>query len=163
MSHIEFGIFADRGKGDVDVVFEAAFGRNNGKKIGESQNAFAGVVGFHKSRDLIEEDEKLSEKFTFIGGGFGTCKVNFLNAIVNERLSGALSYITNSAECEDKRYEFLQTLFKRELREKCPEIDRIYFIKGGFKDDENVLMSYLNNFSGGIHCLCAERPYFIKK
>ena len=100
----------------------------------------------------------------FIGGGFGACKVNFMNAIVNKRASGQLSYITNSTECENEKYEFLQRLFEADLREKYPKIDRFYFVKGGdYKDGNNVLMSYLKKFSGGIHCLCAERPIFENK
>ncbi len=97
----------------------------------------------------------------FIGGGFGACKVNFMNAIINKRASGYLSYITNSAECENEKYEFLQKLFEADLRAKYPKIDRFYFVKGGdYKDGNNLLMSYLKKFSGGIHCLCAERPIF---
>lgn len=93
-----------------------------------------------------------------VSGAIGTYNVNFTNALVNKRQDG-MSYITNSVECADKRYEFLQNKFEEDVAKQYPQIDRFYYISGKInKKDENNIMKYLRELHGGIHCLCMEEP-----
>lgn len=91
-----------------------------------------------------------------IGGGYGVNTINFINAIVH-RNGNDLIYITNSCIGAGKDYEYLQMLFEEELKEKCPQIKKIYFIGGAVTNNKsNIVLEYLKQFKGGIHCLCAE-------
>ena len=95
-----------------------------------------------------------------VSGAIGNHKVNFLNSIVNKRNDG-ISYITNSVECKDKRFEFFQDKFEKDIMQKYPAIDRFYYVDGAMcEDGQNLAMKYLSEFRGGIHCLCAEEPDF---
>lgn len=90
-----------------------------------------------------------------IGGGYGNRTVNFINAIVHQEKDG-LIYITNSAEPE-KYGIYLQETFEKELKEKCPQITKVYFVRGAqIGKHSNILMEYLKQYRGGIHCLCCE-------
>lgn len=91
-----------------------------------------------------------------IGGGYGESEINFINSIVHKDKDD-LIYITNSAECGNKYYEYLQKLFAKDLKEKCPQNIKSYFVKGlVLPDKTNVILDYLKKYRGGIHCLCAE-------
>lgn len=91
-----------------------------------------------------------------IGGGYGANTINFINAIVHQN-GDDLIYITNSAESGNKYYEYLQTLFESALKEKCPQITKIYFVKGALAEkNSNIILEYLKRYKGGIHCLCSE-------
>ena len=90
-----------------------------------------------------------------IGGGYGLCTLNFMNAIVHQDADG-LIYITNSCKFGDKNYEYLQNLFEKDLLKKCPQITKVYFVQGAVLGDKStVTLEYLKR-KGGIHCLCAE-------
>ena len=91
-----------------------------------------------------------------IGGCYGVQTINFINAIVHKN-GDDLVYITNSGESKDKNYEFLQTLFEQDLKEKCPQIRKIHFVKGEITNKKsNIVLEYLKKYKGGIHCLCCE-------
>ncbi|MBQ4646548.1 MAG: hypothetical protein IJB79_04295, partial [Candidatus Gastranaerophilales bacterium] len=92
-----------------------------------------------------------------IAGGYGLGNINFMNAIVHKN-KGKLSYITNSAICGNIYLEYLQGLFEEDLRKKCPQIEKIYFIDGGMsKNNSNTILDYLKKYKGAIHCLCNEQ------
>ncbi|MBE7706962.1 MAG: hypothetical protein E7Z91_06960 [Cyanobacteria bacterium SIG30] len=105
--------------------------------------------------------EKMGFVPIMVSGALGNYKVNFMNAIVNKRNDGKLAYITNSAICDDKRYKFLQDKFEEDVSKACPQIDKFYYVQGAICDNnDNLMMRYLNELRGGIHCLCAEVPDF---
>jgi len=109
------------------------------------------------SSDVICDD---LEKNGFIpirvGGSYGLYTINFINAIVHQN-GDDLIYITNSCIGAGKDYEYLQMLFEKELKEKCPQITKVYFVKGAITDKKsNIILEYLKRHKGGIHCLCAE-------
>lgn len=149
---------------DNIFAFEEEFKEDGEKLTKQFKKALRKTELLYASaQEIGQQLEEKGFKPIFIGGGFGTCKVNFLNAIINKRPNGQLSYISNSTECENEKYRFFQNIFEQELKEIYPKIDRFYFIKGGdYKKGNNVIMSYLNDFKGAIHCLCAERPIFPK-
>ena len=86
-----------------------------------------------------------------------------MNAIVNKHEDGTISYITNSTECENEFISNIQKAFEEELREKAPNIDKVYFVCGN-KDyityDSNYIMDDLGIRNGGIHCMTLEEPNF---
>ena len=91
-----------------------------------------------------------------IGGGYGINTINFINSIVHQN-GNDLIYITNSGISGNKYYEYLQALFEQDLKEKCPQITKTYFVKGAIiQNKSNIILEYLKQFKGGIHCLCAE-------
>lgn len=99
-----------------------------------------------------------------IAGVYGP-KVNFLNAIVNKHKNGTISYITNSSK--DENFEFytkMQEMFEKDLRDKIPDISRVYFVEGKNSDYQghcgNYMMSTLYWQGGGIHCMSLEEPNF---
>lgn len=144
------------------LYLENEFGHNVNKFMKPLKKEQRKIKNLYADTETVVAELK-SKGFEpiLIGGGFGTHKVNFMNAIVNKRANGQLSYITNSTECNNEKYKFLQRLFEKDLREKYPKIDRVYFVKGAdYLNENNIMMSYLNEYSGGIHCLCAERPIF---
>ena len=87
--------------------------------------------------------------------------VNFMNAIVNQHQDGTISYITNSSKCKSKLLSKLQEDFEKELRQKVPNIDKVYFVRGKdeFEDCE-YLMENLAYRGGGLHCMTMEEPNF---
>ena len=89
--------------------------------------------------------------------------INFMNAIVNKHEDGTISYITNSTKCENEFISNIQKAFEEELREKAPNIDKVYFVCGN-KDyityDSNYIMDDLGIRNGGIHCMTLEEPNF---
>ena len=91
-----------------------------------------------------------------IGGGYGLHTINFINSIVHQN-GDDLIYITNSAQSGNKYYGYLQDLFEKDLKTKCPQIAKIYFVKGAVTNNKsNIVLEYLKQFKGGIHCLCCE-------
>ena len=109
--------------------------------------------------ELCKHLEKVGFIPIRIGGGYGLETINFMNAIVHQDGEN-LIYITNSGISKDKNYIFLQTLFEQELKKKCPQISKIYFVKGAPTDKgSNVILEYLKQHHGGIHCLCAEEMW----
>lgn len=105
--------------------------------------------------------------------------INFLNAIAFENKKGNISYITNSTKHTSPELEYLEELFKNDLKSKIKNVDNIYFISGGKKENtpnkstendlfslvsdrglptQNNIMSIFANRHGGIHCMCAEIP-----
>ena len=90
-----------------------------------------------------------------VAGNFGRSEVNFINSIVHKNDKG-LVYITNSTKHSTPVLEAMEELFEKDLREKCPQISKIYFVSGTISDTRNSLMMYLSELKGGIHCLCCE-------
>ena len=96
-----------------------------------------------------------------IGGGYSHKNVNFINAIANKHQTG-VSYITNSVQCHDDRYMIFQKMFEDEINKKYPKIDRLYYVQGSTScsDEKNIMMQYLNDLRGGVHCLVCEQIDF---
>lgn len=90
-----------------------------------------------------------------VAGNFGRGEVNFINSIVHQNDSGFI-YITNSTKHSSPVLEAMEELFEKNLKEKCPQINRIYFVSGTTSNTRNSLMMYLDELKGGIHCLCCE-------
>lgn len=89
--------------------------------------------------------------------------INFMNAIVNQHQDGTISYITNSTKCESPFISKIEKSFEEELRQKVPNIDKVYFVQGmkEFRtNDANYLMDNLAVCGGGIHCMTMEEPDF---
>ena len=89
--------------------------------------------------------------------------INFMNAIVNQHQDGTISYITNSTKCESEFVSKIEKSFEEELRQKVPNIKRVYFVEG-MKEFEtgmaNYMMDNLAVRGGGIHCMVMEEPNF---
>lgn len=95
-----------------------------------------------------------------IAGVYGR-NINFMNAIVNKRPSGAISYITNSSVCESSFISKIEEEFKADLMKKVPYCNRVYFVSGPIEENgENYLMYQLGTFGGGLHCMTSEEPNF---
>lgn len=92
--------------------------------------------------------------------------VNFMNAIVNKHPDGSLSYITGSSKCASELHSKLQEIFESDLREKLPNLDKIYFVEGKklYNDDDwvNSMMDIHQHYEAGVHCLALEEPDFEK-
>ena len=89
--------------------------------------------------------------------------INFMNAIVNLKDNGKMSYITNSPKHTLPFYEKLEEIFKKDLVEACPDIDKIYMVSGKMaQDNRNDITHNLEILHGGIHCMTAEVPDFDK-
>lgn len=90
--------------------------------------------------------------------------INFMNAIVNQKEDGSLTYITNSSECKNHIYTKLQKEFEKEIKQKVPNINSLYFIKGEEnkpnQHNSNYMIDTLRVQNGGIHCMALEEPYF---
>lgn len=95
-----------------------------------------------------------------IAGVYGR-NINFMNAIVNKRPSGAISYITNSSVCESPFISKIEEEFRADLMQKVPFCNRVYFVSGPIEENgENYLMYQLGTFGGGLHCMTVEEPNF---
>ena len=95
-----------------------------------------------------------------IAGVYGN-NINFMNAIVNKRASGAISYITNSSVCKSPFISRIEEEFKADLMQKVPYCNRVYFVSGPIEENgENYLMFQLGTFGGGLHCMTSEEPNF---
>lgn len=106
--------------------------------------------------ELCEKLEKKGFVPIRIGGGYGLNTINFINAIVHQD-GDDLIYITNSGISKNKNYIYLQALFEQDLKKVCPQISKVYFVKGAMTDKgSNIVLEYLKRHKGGIHCLCAE-------
>ena len=58
---------------------------------------------------------------------------------------------------EQRDVEQSEVDFQWYLTEKCPQITKTYFVKGAITNNKsNIILEYLKQFKGGIHCLCAE-------
>jgi len=96
-----------------------------------------------------------------IGGVYGK-SVNFMNAIVNKHIDGTISYITNSSVHNYyPEYIELQHKFETDLREKIPNIDKVYFVEGKNESRSQCYTSEILQYkNGGIHCMMLEEPDF---
>lgn len=103
--------------------------------------------------------------------------INYINAIAMKNKKDKISYITNSTESEYDGLNHLQNIFKNRLKERIPNVNRVYFVSGGQRTEEdrfyeqdysqglqfrNHIMDILANRQGGIHCMTAEVPDFDK-
>ena len=120
-------------------------------------------------------------------GGYYCPEINFMNAIAYTNKNNKISYITNSTKHTTAYLEYLEDLFKENLKNSVPDVEKIYFVSGGPKevlhnrktnkdesldlfsnnnlgiiDNQNTIMSILANRLGGIHCMSAEIPDFRK-
>ena len=89
--------------------------------------------------------------------------INFMNAIVNQHQDGTISYITNSTRCKSEFVSKIEKSFEEELRQKVPNIDKVYFVQGMKEFEEemsNYLMDNLSVRGGGLHCMTMEEPNF---
>ena len=113
-------------------------------------------------------------------GGYYSEDVCFMNSIAFKNGNDKVSLISNSTQYSCPELEYLQELFEKDLREKAPEIENIYFVSGGkttqptFEFDRarhlqttrfneyhhNVIMDFLGERLGGVHCMTAEIPDF---
>lgn len=118
------------------------------------------IARLKKAYDRDYEISEILEKNGFIpikiAGAFGRGPINYMNAIVQQTSDG-LVYITNSSKCHEALYCDMEEKFRQELMQKCPQIKRVYFVSGDMVDkNTNIMMDYLKNYLGGIHCLCCE-------
>lgn len=89
--------------------------------------------------------------------------INFMNAIVNKHIDGTISYITNSTRCDSPFVSKIEKEFEKELRDKVPNIDKVYFVQGMDEFDtqmSNYMMDNVHHRGGGIHCMTMEEPNF---
>lgn len=97
-----------------------------------------------------------------IAGIFNNGQINFLNAIVNKHDDGSISYITNSAKCDDKDSNEYEEKFKADLQNALNQqgikLKNIYFVSGDIdlNNHTNDIMQYLKTMGGGVHCLVCE-------
>lgn len=133
----------------------------------------------HSCEDNCKKLKEFGFKPIKIGGRY-LDDINYMNAIAMQNKSGNISYITNSTRKSYPELEFLEKLFKEQLKEKIPKIENIYFVSGGKRADKkgfldslsflyekglkrrNTIMDILANRLGGIHCMTAEIPDFTK-
>ena len=120
-----------------------------------------------KGKDVINTDEVIEAlklqgfEPIEIGGIFGLDGMaNFMNAVVNKHQDGTITYITTSTKCEKEDYSKLEKQFDKQLKEKVPNLKRIYHIHGGRAGQINIMMENLLELSGGLHCLTCEEPNF---
>lgn len=119
----------------------------------ERQNLYAN----HKK--VIKALKKIGFIPIEVAGVFGS-GVNFMNAIVNQHSNGKMTYITNGTMSINGKKNVFQEIFEQELRQKAPDIEKVYFINGVLDPETNFLMSELERFDGGLHCMVAEEPNF---
>ena len=118
--------------------------------------------GYSSAEETIEALKQAGFKPIEVAGVFGN-GINFMNAIVNKHNNGEISYITNSSFCGSVFVSKIEQDFRKELIEKIPNIDRIYFISGDLAQaeyDSNYMMKNLHRSGGGIHCMSLEEPDF---
>ncbi len=131
--------------------------RNNFNEFEESRSEH-----YTPAKQTIKALEKAGFKPIEVAGVFGS-GINFLNAIVNKHKDDSISYITNSSSCKSPLVSGLERTFEEELREKVPNIDKVYFVSGNpiLKSEmSNYIMSNLLHSGGGIHCMSLEEPDF---
>ena len=92
------------------------------------------------------------------------CKINFINAIVNKRPDGSLSYITNGTTGSNVD-KLLEKKFEEQLKEKVPtEVAKVHFVYGSktdpYMEELPSIASGLRTHNAGIHCHVAEEPDF---
>lgn len=114
--------------------------------------------------DSHEETIKALEQAGFIpievAGVLGS-GINFMNAIVNQHQDGSISYITNSSKCNSELMSSFQEGFEKELRQKVPNIDKVYFVSGIDEyNDSTYLIENIALRGGGLHCMTMEEPNF---
>ena len=131
-----------------------------------------------KADTLCEELRNFGFKPITIGGRY-YAGINYINAIAFKNNKGKISYISNSTRKTLPELKFLEQLFDTELKKSVPEISDTYYICGGSRtpeeilmgartfflfdfglDPQNVVMEILANRHGGVHCMCAEIPKF---
>lgn len=113
-------------------------------------------------------------------GGRYTNDINYMNALAFTNKNNKISYITNSTNGSYEELEYLESLFENDLKEKVRNIDTVHFVTGGKRPKysgssnflclnnnfglrkRNIIMDYLANRFGGIHCMVAEIPDFSK-
>ena len=111
---------------------------------------------------VIKALQKAGFKPIEIAGVFGS-GINFMNAIVNQHPDKKISYITNGTQCDSEFISKLQDEFEKDLRQKIPNLDEVYFINGSEEykvEDSNYMMDNLAYRGGGIHCMTMEEPDF---
>ena len=88
---------------------------------------------------------------------------NYMNAIVHENKDGDLVYITNKSPVDRVINTFLdesdidlgfsmQKVFKDSIKDYVKP-ENVYFVSG-----KNTVPEMLENYQGGIHCMCSEVP-----
>ncbi len=95
-------------------------------------------------------------------------RINFMNAIVNKRKDGTISYVTNASPRVNKVDKKLEDLFEKQLREIVSRetnarLNKVYFVQGRPLDDpdtKNSVSKSIIHLDGGVHCMCAEEPNF---
>jgi len=120
------------------------------------------IYGYCSVDTTVKELKKLGFKPIRIAGDYGWY-VNFMNAIVNKRPDGTISYITNSSKCNSPLYSSIEEIFKKDLTSKLPDLKNVYFIQGKKEPvvtDRNFIMGNLKYGGGGIHCMSLEEPDF---
>lgn len=140
-----------RGYGDEMEIIES-----NYRKFEEERKH-----NYATHESVITALKKSGFKPIEIAGVFGN-GINFMNAVVNKHKDGSISYITNSTSCNSPFISKFQDEFERELREKVPDLDKVYFISGNRYDQSNIMMDTLSARGGGIHCMTTEEPNFKK-
>jgi len=83
--------------------------------------------------------------------------LNFMNAIVHQKPNGKLIYITNKTSIGEKLGIDFGGIFEKELKSKCPEIEKVIFIDG-----KGFVQKALTRLFGGTHCMACEKPDFAK-
>ena len=120
-------------------------------------------ITYASADKICSELEKLGFSPIRIAGVFYN-GINFMNGIVNKHPDGTMSYITNSSECMNNIHTKLQQEFEKELREKVPDIENVYFVQGikriNTDSRTNYMMNTLKYDHGGIHCMVMEEPEF---
>lgn len=153
------------------LVNDPALVIENLKKLDDGSDEVRNLIDYHenyskqKPKDC-DETVRYLERYGFkpirIAGEYSG-GINFMNAIVNIHDDGTMSYITNSSETNSSDlYCRIQEMFEQDLRERLPNIGKIYFIKGKYDLNciDNVMIGTLRYQKGGIHCMVQEEPNF---
>jgi len=155
------------------------------EKFPQSKEIYEKLLYFSKSYISPHQGDELYECLENFGfkpikiGGFYSEDICFMNSVAFKNDNNKISFISNSTQYSCPELEYLQELFEQDLREKVPEIENIYFVSGGktaqptfefdirklsktrFNDyHNNVIMDFLGERLGGIHCMTAEIPNF---
>lgn len=124
------------------------------------------VINYKSGEKIYEEQEKVIKELENLGfkpirvpGCFDDA-TNFINAVVHQRPDGKLIYITNKSKHNYGEFD-LNKAFEKVLKEKVPQIEKVYFVSGADNyDGDSYISKILENDSAGIHCLVAEHPDF---
>ena len=151
------------------------------EKLKRHAHTYYGNIGKKITENQIQSLEAFGFKPLRIGAHYEE-GINFINALAFKNPNNKISYITNSTKGSLPELEYLEKLFEEDLRVKMPDIGNIHFVSGkekdnptkriiadtefsfpslGFKED-NAIMNILANNHGGIHCMTAEIPDFIR-